>query len=262
MNDESLFSFRNRWLRAGVGATVAVFIVSAAIGFVWLPSAQTDPQFQGIWNAICSAAGVARDWHPVGSIVPPGYKTSEVELTPHMLDDATRLSIGRGATLSQRCTMCHGAQGISEADSPNLAGQYANAIYKQLQDFRSGARVSAVMSPRVNNLSDQDMRDLAAYYASLPPPPRVRGLAPSIVVYGAPMRNIPACATCHGDIDHTTGAPLLDGLPADYTKAQLAAFADGSRHNDFSEQMRNIARNMTPDEIEASAAWYASLERR
>jgi len=262
MNEESLFSLRNPWFRAGVGAAVAVFVVSAIIGFVWLPSAQSDPGFQGLWNAICSAAGVARDWHPGGSIVPPRYKTSEVELTPHMLDGATRLSIGRGATLSLRCTMCHGPQGISYANSPNLAGQYAGAIYKELEDFRSGARTSAVMSPMVADLSDNDMRDVAAYYASLPPPRPVQGTAPAIVVFGAPLRNIPACATCHGDIDHTTGAPLLDGLPAAYTQAQLAAFANGSRHNDFSEQMRNIARNMTPEEIDASAAWYASLQRR
>jgi len=262
MNDDSLFSLRNPWFRLSVGACVVVFVVSAAIGFIWLPSAKSDPQFQGVWNAICSAAGVARQWHPVGSIIPPGYKTSQVELTPHELDDATRLSIGRGATLSLRCTMCHGPQGISEANSPNLAGQFASVIYKQLLDFQSGARVSAVMSPMARDLSDQDMRDLAAYYASLPPPPQIRGLAPSIVVYGAPLRNIPACAACHGDIDHTTAAPLLDGLPAAYTKAQLAAFADGTRHNDFSEQMRNVARNMTPDEIDAAAAWYASLPRR
>lgn len=258
MNDESLFSLRNPWFRAGVGATLAAFVASALIGFVWLPSVQTDPYFQGIWNAICSAAGVPRQWHLVGSIVPPTYKVTTVELAPQLLDPPTKLSIGRGATLSLRCTMCHGPHGMSEANSPNLAGQDADALYKQMVDFQTGARQSAVMAPMVRNLSDQDLRDLANYYASLPPPARVRGRAPDIVSLGAPLRNVPACESCHGGIDHKSGAPLLDGLPAVYTKAQLQAFADGSRHNDISEQMRNIARNMTPEEIQAAAAWYAA----
>ena len=100
MNDDSLFSFGNPWFRAGIGATIVAFVVSALIGFVWLPSAKSDSYFQGVWNAICSAAGVPRQWHPVESAIAPGYKTSTVELTPHMLDHPTSLSIGRGATLA------------------------------------------------------------------------------------------------------------------------------------------------------------------
>ncbi|CAG9211289.1 Cytochrome c553-like [Paraburkholderia tropica] len=257
MSDERLFSLRNPWFRVSVGATIVAFFVSALIGFVWLPSAQSDPNFQGLWNAICSAAGVPRQWHQSETSLTPGYKVSTVELTPHMLDDASSLSIGRGATLSLRCTMCHGPRGMSEANSPNLAGQYASVIYKELLDFQSGARQSAVMSPMAKNLSDQDLRDLAAYYASLPPFVHLTGDPPEIVSKGAPMRNIPACASCHGGVDHKVGSPWLDGLPAVYTKAQLAAFANGTRHNDISEQMRNIARNMTPEEIDAAAAWYA-----
>ena len=70
-------------------------------------------------------------------------------------------SIGNGATLAQRCAICHGPTGVSQADSPNLAGQYASVIYKQLFDFRSGARSNAVMTPFAENLSDQDIADLA-----------------------------------------------------------------------------------------------------
>ncbi|MGF6636624.1 cytochrome c553 [Paraburkholderia sp. MM6662-R1] len=86
-------------------------------------------------------------------------------------------------------------------------------------------------------------------------------LAPDIVAHGAPLRNIPACAACHGGIDHKVGSPWLDGLPAAYTKAQLQAFADGTRHNDISGQMRNIARNMTSAEMAEAASWYANLTR-
>jgi cytochrome c553 len=115
----------------------------------------------------------------------------------------------------------------------------------------------------VRSLTDQDMRDLSAYYAYLPrPAPTAQSdsaLAPQIVVHGSPLRNIPACASCHGGIDTKVGSPWLDGLPAAYSKAQLQAFADGTRHNDITGQMRNIARNMTPEEIAAAADWYASL---
>ena len=127
MNDERLFSLRNRWFTVSVGLTAGVAIVSILIGFIWLPSVQTDAQFTGIWNAICSAAGVPQQWFasaPVTSKV----KTSDVVVTPTTFANADALSIGRGATLALRCSMCHGPQGISQANSPNLAGQYEAVI--------------------------------------------------------------------------------------------------------------------------------------
>jgi cytochrome c553 len=264
MSNERLFSLSNRWFTASVGTTVAIFAFSAIVGFVWLPSVQRDAQFQGVWNAICSAAGVPRKWLS-GDPVEPTWQVSTVQVTPQLMADTMPLSVGRGATLALRCTMCHGARGMSEAHTPNLAGQYAVVVYKQLRDFASGARQNAAMSPMVRSLSDQDMRDLAAYYASLPRPAPKRSVygpnAPDIVAHGAPLRNIAACATCHGGVDHKTGSPWLDGLSAAYTKAQLQAFASGARRNDISGQMRNIARNMTPEEIAQAASWYASLTR-
>ena len=263
MSTERLFSLRNRWFTTSVGATIAVFVVSFVIGFIWLPSVQRDAQFQGIWNAICSAAGVPRNWYS-GSDQPvaPTETLSTVVLTPATVGPATPVSVGRGATLALRCTMCHGERGMSEANSPNLAGQYPSVIYKELLDFKSGARTNAVMSPMVVSLSDQDIRDLAAYYASLPRPSSARVHesvpVPDIVATGAPMRNIAPCASCHGGVDTKVGSPWLNGLPAAYIKAQLQAFSSGARHNDTSEQMRNVARNMTPDEIEAAATYYSA----
>ncbi|NRO99095.1 c-type cytochrome [Paraburkholderia sp. NMBU_R16] len=260
MTTERLFSLRNRWFALSVGSTVGIAAAAALIGFVWLPSVQTDAQFTGIWNAICSAAGVPQKWL-ISTPLTSRVKTSDVVLTPSTLGNADALSIGRGATLSLRCTMCHGPQGLSQANSPNLAGQYATVVYKQLRDYQSGARTNAVMAPMVATLSDQDMRDLAAYYANLP---RLTGNhpalqpVPDIVAVGAPMRNIAPCASCHGAVDRTIGAPWLEGEPAIYMRAQLQAFASGDRHNDTSEQMRNVARQMTPGEIEAAAQYYAS----
>lgn len=267
MSDERLFSLRNRWFTITVGGTLALAVFSAVVGFIWLPSAQKDQPFQGIWNAICSAAGVPQQWLRGSSATPvPLVQTSAVAMTPQLLAESSSASVGRGATLAMRCTMCHGVRGMSDANSPNLAGQYSSVIYKQLLDFQAGARRNAVMSPMVANLSDQDMRDLSAYYADLPRPVALRSSAPpsvpapDIVVHGAPMRNIASCASCHGGIDHKAGSPWLEGMPAAYTKAQLQAFANGSRHNDISEQMRNVARNMTSREIDAAASYYAGAQ--
>lgn len=261
MRSERLVSLRNPWFVVSVGATVALFLFSVIVGFVWLPSVQKDAAFQGIWNAVCSAAGVPRSWYS-GTVEKSSLPTSTVVVTPTMMEPATASSIGRGATLAMRCTMCHGERGLSEANSPNLAGQYAAVIYKQLQDFKSGARSNATMTPMVLNLSDQDMRDLASYYAYLP---RLRayhpdggGQAPRIVMSGAPIRNIAPCASCHGGMDNKTGSPWLEGQSASYIKAQLQGFASGTRRNDISEQMRNVARRMTPSEIAAAARYYSS----
>ncbi|RKP55741.1 c-type cytochrome [Pararobbsia silviterrae] len=263
MSTEPLFSLRNRWFTTSAAAMVVVFVVSFVIGFIWLPSVQRDAQFQGVWNAICSAAGLPRNWF-AGDEAPvqPAKTLSTVALSPYTLAPPTPQSIGRGATLAMQCTMCHGERGMSQANTPNLAGQYPSVVYKQLLDFKTGARVNAVMSPMVVNLSDQDMRDLAAYYAYLPRPSTARVRedvpVPDIVATGAPMRNIAPCASCHGGIDKKVGSPWLNGMPAAYIKAQLQAFAAGARYNDISGQMRNVARNMTPDEIEAAASYYAA----
>lgn len=72
------------------------------------------------------------------------------------------------------------------------------------------------------------------------------------------MRNIPPCATCHGEVDHKLGTPWLEGESAVYLGSQLQAFASGTRHNDISEPMRNVARGMTSAEIERTASYYAS----
>ena len=156
--------------------------------------------------------------------------------------------------------MCHGARGLSQAAIPNLAGQYAIAIYKELADFKTGARASAVMAPLVADLSDADMRDLAAYYAYLPrvlAPHSAASETPHIIAGGAPLRGIAPCGACHGEVDSKASAAWLEGQPVIYLRTQLEAFATGARHNDIGEQMRNIARRMTGEEIDAASRYYA-----
>lgn len=261
MSAEPLFTFRNPWFAAGVGITGAVAVLSFIIGFVLLPYAETNAQLTSLWDAICSAAGVPRvtvvSEAPKSTIV-----TSNVVMNSQMFGPPDTRSVGRGATLAMQCAICHGSNRQGQVDTPNLEGQPAAAVYKELRDFKAAARTNAVMSPFALKLSEQDMLDLAAYYSYLPrqpgshPDPAVT--APDIVARGAPMRNIPACSSCHGTTDAKLGAPWLDGQSAVYLKFQLQAFATGARRNDISEQMRNIARQMTTAEIDEAARYYAS----
>ncbi|SDR95006.1 c-type cytochrome [Bradyrhizobium canariense] len=259
MSDQPLFSFRNPWFGASVGITGAIVVLAALAGLIWLPLAQPDLKLSGVWDAICSAAGVPRA-APQTASQRPDFKTSGVIVTSEMLTRPDQVSIGRGATLAQRCAICHGPQGVSDANSPNLAGQFAAVTYKELNDFKSGARVNAIMSPFAANMSNQDMLDLAAYYAFLPRVPSNHLNAdlatPQIVTTGAPMRNIAPCGSCHGDIDNKAGSPWLGGQSAIYIKAQLKAFASDIRRNDISQQMRNVARQMTAEEIDEVANYY------
>ena len=155
---------RDRWVATSVGVTAGITAVAIVAGFAWLPYQQTGERFHGLWDAICSAAGLVHAVPASQPVVQAGYPVTQVEIIPGMLRHASAELIGHGAALALRCTMCHGAQGLSQANTPNLAGQYPSAIYKELADFKSGARTSAIMMPLAADLSDRDMRDLAAYF--------------------------------------------------------------------------------------------------
>jgi cytochrome c553 len=261
MSAERLFTFRNPWFAASVGIAGAMVMLSLIVGFVLLPYAGTNSRLTGLWDAICSAAGVPRA-AVTSETAKPSFTTSNVVMNSQMFGPPDTRSVGRGATLAMQCAICHGSNRTSQVDTPNLEGQPAAAVYKELRDFKVAARTNAIMSPFAVKLGEQDMLDLAAYYSYLPrqpgshPDPAV--IAPQIVARGAPMRNVPACSSCHGTTDAKLGTPWLDGQSAIYIKAQLQAFAASARRNDISEQMRNIARQMTTAEIDEAAHYYAS----
>jgi len=261
MSAEQIFSWKNRWFTASVSITAGLLVATALGGFILLPYLYPNFEFRGVWDAICSAAGVVRSSSGANAIR-PDYKISTVALTSDMFMRPSSEAIGRGATLAQQCAICHGPTGISRADSPNLSGQYAAVIYKQLVDFKTGARVNAVMTPFAAPLSDQDMRDIAVYYAYLPRLPAYHpeqsARPPNVVIYGAPMRAIAPCGSCHGTLDNKPGSPWLEGQAAAYIKAQLEAFASRVRRNDSGGLMRNIARRMTREEIDEAAQYYSS----
>ena len=247
-------------MRGSILALVAVTIVSILVGFVWLPSSHPDFTAKGLWDAICRAAGVPGSWGN-GDVVSAKPGTSVV-LLPAMARAGKSDSVGRGGSLAlEKCTMCHGARGVSTANTPNLAGQYPEVIIKQLLDYKRGDRTSAAMQAIAAPLDEGQVRDLAAYYASLPRPRNTpltdMSRVPALVRVGAPMRNIAPCAACHGGMEQKLGAPWLEGMPKDYLLAQLNDFASGARRNDSHAQMRNMVRSLTKQEIAEVAEFYA-----
>jgi cytochrome c553 len=269
MNQERVFSLRNPWFTVSVGGIVAIAVVSILIGFIWLPSANSAFAGRGLWATICSAAGAPSSWYGGTNLTGPA-PSDVVVLPPLRRARADANSIGRGATIAtQNCSMCHGVLGTVQVTAPALAGQYADVIYKELRDYQNGVRQNAIMQPIIAARSDQDLHDLAAYYASLPRAPAAETLptgvgpdanAVKLAMQGDPQRNIAPCAACHGQLDRKGAAPWLGGQSSIYLAAQMRAFASGARHNDINEQMRNVARQMTPAEIDSVAKYYAAMQ--
>lgn len=259
-SEQNVWAWRNAWFRRSVLALLIFTLACLLVGFVWLPSVQKDFTAQGLWDSICRAAGVPARWSGAagGSV---NQVASNVVLERSMTRVSGNGAIGRGATLALNCTMCHGAQGMSASEAPNLAGQYPEVIIKQLQDYKGGQRRSAIMEALARGLSDDDIRDLAAYYAYLPKartaPTTYDESLPALVRVGAPLRGIAPCISCHGGIDQKLGAPWIEGMPRSYLVQQLRTFRTGERRNDVAAQMRSIARAMRDDEIEEVASFYA-----
>ncbi|WP_018954683.1 c-type cytochrome [Thioalkalivibrio sulfidiphilus] len=186
---------------------------------------------------------------------------------PVMADagDATR---GKG--LSASCAACHGADGNSvNPEWPKLAGQGEAYLFKQLVDYKEGRRQNVLMAGQVANLSTQDMRDLAAFYASQTITPGTADasmveLGEQIYRGGNAATGVAACIACHGPNGQGNPAamfPKVAGQHAKYNADQLRYFRDESRANDNGRMMRNIARRMTDAEIEAVSQYMAGLSR-
>lgn len=173
----------------------------------------------------------------------------------------------------QVCAACHAADGNSVLPAnPKLAGQFPEYLQKQLMNFKPAAgkkaeRDNAVMAGMVANLSDADMRDLAAYYASQklkPETAKSKDLAAQgqkIYRGGNIAAGVAACAGCHGPdgAGIPSQYPRIAGQYAEYIEAQLKAFKSGSRANDANGMMRGVAAKMTDPEIKAVAEYVAGL---
>jgi len=183
--------------------------------------------------------------------------------TAHAAGDAEA-----GKTKSAMCAACHGPDGNSIAPNfPKLAGQSAEYIVKQLSDYKSGERTDATMNGMTAALSEQDMADLAAFYASLKPAigkaaeDKVE-LGETLYRAGNSASGVSACAACHGPAgggNPMAKFPAVSGQYADYTVAQLKNFRSGARANDAGSMMRMVAKKMTDAEIEAVAQYIQGL---
>ncbi|MFP5381018.1 MAG: c-type cytochrome [Gammaproteobacteria bacterium] len=170
--------------------------------------------------------------------------------------------------VTQVCIACHGTDGNSTAAAnPNLAGMNAEYLYKQLSEFKSGARKNAVMAGMVANLSDQDMKNLATHYSAQTPKPataadQALALAGQKIYRGGVQGSgVPACASCHGAKGQGIPVqfPRLAGQHTDYVYAQLNAFRVGERNNDAARMMRTIAEKMTDADMKAVSAYIQGL---
>jgi cytochrome c553 len=180
-----------------------------------------------------------------------------------------------GKEKSTLCRGCHGDAGISViADYPKLAGQRFGYLVKQLLDFQVQNRTDARMSPIAAGMNNaQDMRDIAAYFASLPAMTgsprsaaargRVQDVGRRIFENGIPERGMASCASCHGsqgkgDAGGDASFPLIGGQHAKYAIKQLKDFQSGARNTDAVGAMAEIAKALTPFEIEAVAEYAAA----
>jgi len=177
------------------------------------------------------------------------------------------------AAAGQVCAACHAADGNSIAPAnPKIAGQFAEYLGKQLRDFKAQGgqqplRQSAVMNGMVANLSDTDLKGLAAYYAGQALKPsaaadkELAALGQKLWRGGDALHGIPACAGCHGPAGAGIPAqfPRLAGQYAEYIVAQLTAFREGKRTNDINGVMRGVAAHMNDGQIRAVAEYAAGL---
>jgi cytochrome c553 len=178
-----------------------------------------------------------------------------------------KVDLNRGQQVAQVCIACHAADGSRGSPAnPILAGQHAAYLVKQLQEFKSGKRKNAVMQGMAAPLSEDDMRHVAAFYASKQPKPgsaknkSTIQLGERIYRGGILAKGVPACAGCHSPNGAGIPAqyPRLAGQHGDYTEAQMLAFRSGARGN--SAQMSAIAAKMNDAEIKAVSDYIAGLQ--
>jgi cytochrome c553 len=190
------------------------------------------------------------------------------------------LAADAAQTATTVCAACHGPDGNSfNGDWPKLAGQHAEYTAAQLAEFRCAgtgepkgcvartAGNSALMAGQANNLTDAEIAALAEYYAKQTIKPGVASAAlaakgEKLYRGGNQASAVPACIACHGPDGRGNAAakfPAIGGQHAPYVETQLKAYRDGSRRGGLNQMMRDIASNLTDDEIKAIASYVQGL---
>jgi len=254
-----------------VWASVAVLSIVAAgivLGILIIPIVQGQSASIDPFTAICRAIGIlpGSPARPQITDRTPPTPVSQVVWTPEVLQILAEAHPERGkAKVQEVCISCHGENGVSVApEFPHLAGQSGAAIYKQLNDYRTGSRTNETMTSIAKSLDESLTADVAAYFAAQPkrdPNPLALAEAPAAIIrlveLGDPSRRIPPCAACHrpgsgGPIE----TPILSEQQEKYLVAQLKMYASGERRNDVYGRMRAIASQLSESEIEGLARYY------
>jgi cytochrome c553 len=256
------------WRRWASAIIIGVLVFSVAFGFLILPVVQGRASGLDAFTAICRAVGLL-----------PGSPAVPQPTTGAAAQPATRVAwstdllrvLARptpaGAEVAQACVGCHGERGIAaDPQNPNLAGQSAAAIYKQLHDYKSGKRAHEVMAPIAQALEEQQIVDVAAHFAAanrLSLDPTTAEVPDEdinrLVERGDPARKLPACNSCHGfNAGGPIETPTLSHQNKEYLARQLRAFRDGSRRNDIYTRMRSVAEKLSDREVERLATFYAT----
>jgi cytochrome c553 len=179
-------------------------------------------------------------------------------------------SIEAGQAKAATCAACHGPDGNSVTPEwPSLAGQHPDYTVNQLQAYRNGERQDPGMVGFASSLSEQDMWDIAAFYAAQTLTPK--GAAPDLVtrgqeIYrgGVPDRGIPACIACHGpggNGNYPAAYPRIGGQHSTYMLNTMREYAAGTRRSDteYNQMMRNVAELLLEDELRAVTSYVQGL---
>jgi cytochrome c553 len=253
-------SFRLAGCRlAVVNAVAVVLALSAGSVFAQNTASHATPA------TASSAAKPAPAASAPAAVVPAAAPHDDNWVTTTKPGDATA-----GQAKAAACGACHGMDGnSSDPQYPKLAGQHEMYIAHQLHSFKDGERQNAIMMGMATPLSDQDMRDIGAYFASKQPLPGVADQAlvehgQKLYREGDPDRGIPACMACHSiDGRGNPGAqyPELTSQHAQYVEAKLKDFHDGATWgNDAHAQiMPTIAKKLDPTDIAALASYIEGL---
>lgn len=213
------------------------------------------------------AASALPTWAQQPAASAPAPAASAAAPQPAAPAAAVKIDVAAGeAKYGAVCAACHGAAGNSGTPAnPKLSQQHPDYIVKQLQEFKSGKRPSPVMQGFAAQLTDQDMKNIAAYVGTQKAKPGFASdkalvtLGEKIYRGGLQDRQVPACAGCHSPNGAGIPAqyPRLSGQHAAYTASQLVAFRDGARKN--SPQMSQIAFKLNDREIKAVSDYIAGL---
>jgi cytochrome c553 len=176
------------------------------------------------------------------------------------------------AAATPPCEACHGAhgEGMEAAHVPRIAGQTAEYLQKQLDDYASGARDNPIMANFAKALSGQQRAKFAARFAAMTAPHVATAQAanPAQLVRGHQLayqgdeaRRVQSCNACHGPdgIGVAHAAPYLAGQSAEYLASALKAFHDGTRKNDAGELMRSVAARLNDADIAAVSGYFAGV---